>query len=447
MGRLSDLRMYKVVNGVTEPFMVNPYALTEDEIPDFYTTGNSRFKCSCGVLYELRRGDYGLIPVSRKTVLDHKDTCPLSTRYIHNESALRLDPEKGTLVATISGNITKRPSHNISKEAPRKSKKGEHTSLAPSGLIKRINLMSLYYEYEKKRSSVLSGDKEHFFKYYLSERFSKFVYKTASSITIDGYDSGVCGTSFYDDGYDFFYRPFKGVEVSYRDENRDKQTRVFDRRFSLDDLYHLARLSGLKRPELLTGDTEVLFIRLLFSDASPLKVSFSALKAALRHLNSQFTAGEIDFGNYLVAAGWRYPDVDRNGKARLNNMGKPFPIADRLTILNVNRYGVYAETLNEYRLIEMALKMANTSPSLMYYKPFILTDEFYKGRWLPLGVMCSGDMKKDVVIEIFDSVRSFEYMEKSQYQDLDRHIYVTWFPFQESLESVELRLRGLFGAE
>jgi len=61
----------------------------------------------------------------------------------------------------------------------------------------------------------------------------------------------------------------------------------------------------------------------------------------------------------------------------------------------------------------------------MFYKPLMLTDEFYQGKWLPNGVIKHRNAKKDIIMKIFDSVRSNEYMDKIRRQEPDRHEYLT----------------------
>ncbi len=109
MGKLSDLRMDVIKNGALLPYMVNPYAVSEEEVPDFYNTGNSRFRCRCGVLYELRRGDLALIPVKKVPDSAHGPSCPLSSRYVRREEAITFDPATGTLSAVVVGDISSPP--------------------------------------------------------------------------------------------------------------------------------------------------------------------------------------------------------------------------------------------------------------------------------------------------------------------------------------------------
>ncbi len=428
MGKLSDLRMHVIKNGTLLPYMVNPYAIPEDEIEGFFNTGSDRFQCRCGLIYELRRGDLALIPVTKSLVTRHEDSCPLSSRYIHRSEAISFDPLSGTLTAEVVGDIASRPERR--KKGSGTGASSAHRmspvkSLSPLALIKKLNLLTLYMEYEKRLASIKRGD-DYLFKYYLTERFSRLAYSTARTLTVSG-DKKMCGATLEKEGFAFFYRQLSGIEImGFRGGEKEKA--MHDERFSIDDL----------------PVSEKSFIRLFFSEdgISPVRCSLAALREAMCHLNAPFVSGEIDFrGETVIAAGWMYPDRNKDRTVKRGYDGRIFPIIDRLALFSVNRYGVLIDSLSEMKATELIMLSVNKSPDLIFYKPFIVTDEFYDGKWMPRGVIKKMGAKRDIVIEVFDAAGSGkEQMEKVRLRDWEKHEYIDYFPSQELIGSFRSKL-------
>ena len=417
---------------------LNPYDLSD------YLKGKSNregviYTCKC--CYPEKKlqyhfsSDRRLVPCQREFSSLHDESCSKNEEYqrrVSYANPLQKD-EDGKLVARVYESLFKRPNRNGGEGGVEHSKKRdvEHTEqqkMRLSALIKKLNLEVSYKQ--ACRYKLHDGDKDQRkIQFKLEGDFSKEVYGNAKDVRIANRNRTMAGCTLDEDGVQFFYNRISQIKIN----NNECAT--------------LSCAELIEAKQQHQGN----FYCSLKRNNRYINVTYEALRVALQQFENTYNGRILNLEeNIIIGAGYEYDNrttyQDQHGQTR---RGREI---DRLTLLLVNKYGIFCESSYEVKCFDKIMDYVMENElyrEVKFYKPYSFTKNVYgDAEWLEDGVIMVKGCKKVGIVEVFGMMGNEEYREKTrlknQYakQNRDKFVFLSWYPERESEEELSTRLIG-----
>lgn len=388
--------------------------------------------------------DLRLIPCHPEFTRQHDDTCRKNEDYqkrIAYANPLQQD-EDGKLVARVYENLFERPNRIVAEMGDEHKKRRDtvHTEqqrMRLSALVKKINLEVSYRQ--ACRFTLKEGDADETkIKLKLEKEFSKEVYGQAKDVRISNRGGTVAGWSLDKNGVQFFYNRLTSIKIVSYSINDKKSNYKEYTSIPYQELVNIKTNNDNNK------------IRSYFSvkiNGYYVKITYDALRIAMHQYESTYNNRILDLENdIIIGAGYQY---EKTYKDKNDNIRKKGEI-DRLTLLLVNKYGIFCESSYEVKCFDVIMDYIMNGKlyqEVKFYKPYSFTKNAYgDAEWLEDGIITVKGCKKVGIVEVFGMMGNEEYQEKTRLKEQyareneDKFVFLTWKPQTESAEVLLNRL-------
>lgn len=417
---------------------INPYDLSD------YLKGKSNnegviYTCKC--CYPEKKLQYHfssnrrLVPCQREFSSLHDESCSKNEEYqrrVSYANPLEKD-ENEKLVARVYQSLFERPYRKGGEGGVEHSKKRdvEHTEqqkMRLSALIKKLNLEVSYKQ--ACRYELHEGDTdERKIQFKLESDFSKEVYGHAKNVRIARTNRTMAGCTLDEDGVQFFYNKISKIKI-----------RKYINGNYIDEEYTILSYEDLIKAK--QQHQEKFYCSLEYNNRY-IDITYDALRVALHQFENTYNGKTLNLEqDIIIGAGYQYE------KRRNRKYGE----IDRLTLLLVNKYGLFCESTYEVKCFDKIMDYIMENElyrEVKFYKPYSFTKNAYgDAEWLEDGVIMVKGCKKVGIVEVFGMMGNEEYREKTrlknQYaeQNRDKFVFLSWYPERESEEELSTRLIG-----
>lgn len=423
---------------------LNPYDLSDD------LKEKSNRECviyTCKCCYPEKKlqyhfsSDRRLVPFQREFSSQHDESCSKNVEYqkrVSYANPLYKD-EEGKLVAKLYEKLFNRPNRNKEERGTEHKKKRDvkHTEqqrMRLSALIKKLNLEVSYKQ--ACRYELHEGDTdERKIQFKLESDFSREVYGHAKDVRIANTNRTMAGCTLNRDGVQFFYNRISKITIK-----KYVKGAITDDKYT--SLSH-ANLANMKQQH-----QEKFYCSLEYNNRY-IDITYDALRVALHQFENTYNGKILDLQqDNIVGAGYQYEKTRKNKDTQ--DSVRKYGEIDRLTLLLVNKYGIFCESSYEVICFNKIMDyiMANELyREVKFYKPYSFTKNAYgDAEWLEDGVIMVKGCKKVGIVEVFGMKGNEEYKEKTrlkkQYakQNEDKFVFLTWYPQEESEKELDAKL-------
>ena len=426
---------------------LNPYTLSKTQKESAYKDGTIYICKCCYPEKQLKyhfSADLRLIPCHPEFTRQHDDTCRKNEDYqkrIAYANPLQQD-EDGKLVARVYENLFERPNRIVAEMGDEHKKRRDtvHTEqqrMRLSALVKKINLEVSYRQ--ACRFTLKKGDADETkIKLKLEKEFSKEGYGQAKDVRISNRGGTVAGWSLDKNGVQFFYNRLTSIKIISYSINDKKSNYKEYTSIPYQELVNIKTNNDNNK------------IRSYFSvkiNGYYVKITYDALRIAMHQYESTYNNRILDLENdIIIGAGYQY---EKTYKDKNDNIRKEGEI-DRLTLLLVNKYGIFCESSYEVKCFDVIMDYIMNGKlyqEVKFYKPYSFTKNAYgDAEWLEDGIITVKGCKKVGIVEVFGMMGNEEYQEKTRLKEQyareneDKFVFLTWKPQTESAEVLLNRL-------
>ena len=426
---------------------LNPYTLSKTQKESAYKDGTIYICKCCYPEKQLKyhfSADLRLIPCHPEFTRQHDDTCRKNEdcqKRIAYANPLQQD-EDGKLVARVYENLFERPNRIVAEMGDEHKKRRDtvHTEqqrMRLSALVKKINLEVSYRQ--ACRFTLKEGDADETkIKLKLEKEFSKEVYGQAKDVRISNRGGTVAGWSLDKNGVQFFYNRLTSIKIVSYSINDKKSNYEEYTSIPYQELVNIKTNNDNNK------------IRSYFSvkiNGYYVKITYDALRIAMHQYESTYNNRILDLENdIIIGAGYQY---EKTYKDKNDNIRKEGEI-DRLTLLLVNKYGIFCESSYEVKCFDVIMDYIMNGKlyqEVKFYKPYSFTKNAYgDAEWLEDGIITVKGCKKVGIVEVFGMMGNEEYQEKTRLKEQyareneDKFVFLTWKPQTESAEVLLNRL-------
>lgn len=426
---------------------LDPYTLSKTQKESAYKKGTIYICKCCYPEKQLKYHfsvDLRLIPCHPEFTRQHDEACRKNEDYqkrIAYANPLQQE-EDGKLVARVYENLFQRPNRIVAETGDEHKKRRDtgHTEqqkMRLSALVKKINLEVSYRQ--ACRFTLKEGDTDETkIKLKLEEEFSKEVYGQAKDVRISNRGGTVAGCSLDKNGVQFFYNRLTNIKIVFYSIDEKKSNYEERTSISYQELVNIKTNNDKNK------------IRSYFSvkiNGYYVKITYDALKIAIHQYESTYNNRILDLENdIIIGAGYQY---EKTYKDKNDNIRKEGEI-DRLTLLLVNKYGIFCESSYEVKCFDLIMDYIMNGKlyqEVKFYKPYSFTKNAYgDAEWLEDGIITVKGCKKAGIVEVFGMMGNEEYQEKTRLKEQyareneDKFVFLTWKPQTESEEVLLNRL-------
>ena len=426
---------------------LDPYTLSKTQKESAYTKGTIYICKCCYPEKQLKYHfsvDLRLIPCHPEFTRQHDEACRKNEDYqkrIAYANPLQQE-EDGKLVARVYENLFERPNRLVAETGDEHKKRRDtgHTEqqrMRLSALVKKINLEVSYRQ--ACRFTLKEGDTDETkIKLKLEEKFSKEVYGQAKDVRISNRGGTVAGCSLDKNGVQFFYNRLTSIKIVFYSIDEKKSNYEERTSISYQELVNIKTNNDKNK------------IRSYFSvkiNGYYVKITYDALRIAMNQYESTYNNKILDLENdIIIGAGYQY---EKKYKDKNDNIRKEGEI-DRLTLLLVNKYGIFCESSYEVKCFDVIMDYIMNGKlyqEVKFYKPYSFTKNAYgDAEWLEDGIITVKGCKKAGIVEVFGMMGNEEYQEKTRLKEQyareneDKFVFLTWKPQTESEEVLLNRL-------
>lgn len=420
---------------------LDPYTLSKTQKESAYTKGTIYICKCCYPEKQLKYHfsvDLRLIPCHPEFTRQHDEACRKNEDYqkrIAYANPLQQE-EDGKLVARVYENLFERPNRLVAETGDEHKKRRDtgHTEqqrMRLSALVKKINLEVSYRQ--ACRFTLKEGDTDETkIKLKLEEKFSKEVYGQAKDVRISNRGGTVAGCSLDKNGVQFFYNRLTSIKIVFYSIDEKKSNYEERTSISYQELVNIKTNNDKNK------------IRSYFSvkiNGYYVKITYDALRIAIHQYESTYNNRILDLENdIIIGAGYQY---EKKYKDKNDNIRKEGEI-DRLTLLLVNKYGIFCESSYEVKCFDVIMDYIMNGKlyqEVKFYKPYSFTKNAYgDAEWLEDGIITVKGCKKAGIVEVFGMMGNEEYQEKTRLKEQyareneDKFVFLTWKPQTESEE-------------
>lgn len=426
---------------------LDPYTLSKTQKESAYKKGTIYICKCCYPEKQLKYHfsvDLRLIPCHPEFTRQHDEACRKNEDYqkrIAYANPLQQE-EDGKLVARVYENLFQRPNRIVAETGDEHKKRRDtgHTEqqkMRLSALVKKINLEVSYRQ--ACRFTLKEGDTDETkIKLKLEEEFSKEVYGQAKNVRISNRGGTVAGCSLDKNGVQFFYNRLTSIKIVFYSIDEKKSNYEERTSISYQELVNIKTNNDKNK------------IRSYFSvkiNGYYVKITYDALRIAIHQYESTYNNRILDLENdIIIGAGYQY---EKTYKDKNDNIRKEGEI-DRLTLLLVNKYGIFCESSYEVKCFDVIMDYIMNGKlyqEVKFYKPYSFTKNAYgDAEWLEDGIITVKGCKKAGIVEVFGMMGNEEYQEKTRLKEQyareneDKFVFLTWKPQTESEEVLLNRL-------
>lgn len=426
---------------------LDPYTLSKTQKESAYKKGTIYICKCCYPEKQLKYHfsvDLRLIPCHPEFTRQHDEACRKNEDYqkrIAYANPLQQE-EDGKLVARVYENLFQRPNRIVAETGDEHKKRRDtgHTEqqkMRLSALVKKINLEVSYRQ--ACRFTLKEGDTDETkIKLKLEEEFSKEVYGQAKDVRISNRGGTVAGCSLDKNGVQFFYNRLTSIKMVFYSIDEKKSNYEERTSISYQELVNIKTNNDKNK------------IRSYFSvkiNGYYVKITYDALRIAIHQYESTYNNRILDLENdIIIGAGYQY---EKTYKDKNDNIRKEGEI-DRLTLLLVNKYGIFCESSYEVKCFDVIMDYIMNGKlyqEVKFYKPYSFTKNAYgDAEWLEDGIITVKGCKKAGIVEVFGMMGNEEYQEKTRLKEQyareneDKFVFLTWKPQTESEEVLLNRL-------
>ncbi len=426
---------------------LDPYTLSKTQKESAYMKGTIYICKCCYPEKQLKYHfsvDLRLIPCHPEFTRQHDEACRKNEDYqkrIAYANPLQQE-EDGKLVARVYENLFERPNRLVAETGDEHKKRRDtgHTEqqkMRLSALVKKINLEVSYRQ--ACRFTLKEGDTDETkIKLKLEEKFSKEVYGQAKDVRISNRGGTVAGCSLDKNGVQFFYNRLTSIKIVFYSIDEKKSNYEERTSISYQELVNIKTNNDKNK------------IRSYFSvkiNGYYVKITYDALRIAIHQYESTYNNRILDLENdIIIGAGYQY---EKTYKDKNDNIRKEGEI-DRLTLLLVNKYGIFCESSYEVKCFDVIMDYIMNGKlyqEVKFYKPYSFTKNAYgDAEWLEDGIITVKGCKKAGIVEVFGMMGNEEYQEKTRLKEQyareneDKFVFLTWKPQTESEEVLLNRL-------
>lgn len=426
---------------------LDPYTLSKTQKESAYKKGTIYICKCCYPEKQLKYHfsvDLRLIPCHPEFTRQHDEACRKNEDYqkrIAYANPLQQE-EDGKLVARVYENLFQRPNRIVAETGDEHKKRRDtgHTEqqkIRLSALVKKINLEVSYRQ--ACRFTLKEGDTDETkIKLKLEEEFSKEVYGQAKDVRISNRGGTVAGCSLDKNGVQFFYNRLTSIKMVFYSIDEKKSNYEERTSISYQELVNIKTNNDKNK------------IRSYFSvkiNGYYVKITYDALRIAIHQYESTYNNRILDLENdIIIGAGYQY---EKTYKDKNDNIRKEGEI-DRLTLLLVNKYGIFCESSYEVKCFDVIMDYIMNGKlyqEVKFYKPYSFTKNAYgDAEWLEDGIITVKGCKKAGIVEVFGMMGNEEYQEKTRLKEQyareneDKFVFLTWKPQTESEEVLLNRL-------
>lgn len=426
---------------------LDPYTLSKTQKESAYKKGTIYICKCCYPEKQLKYHfsvDLRLIPCHPEFTRQHDEACRKNEDYqkrIAYANPLQQE-EDGKLVARVYENLFQRPNRIVAETGDEHKKRRDtgHTEqqkMRLSALVKKINLEVSYRQ--ACRFTLKEGDTDETkIKLKLEEEFSKEVYGQAKDVRISNRGGTVAGCSLDKNGVQFFYNRLTSIKIVFYSIDEKKSNYQERTSISYQELVNIKTNNDKNK------------IRSYFSvkiNGYYVKITYDALRIAIHQYESTYNNRILDLENdIIIGAGYQY---EKTYKDKNDNIRKEGEI-DRLTLLLVNKYGIFCESSYEVKCFDVIMDYIMNGKlyqEVKFYKPYSFTKNAYgDAEWLEDGIITVKGCKKAGIVEVFGMMGNEEYQEKTRLKEQyareneDKFVFLTWKPQNESEEDLLNRL-------
>lgn len=426
---------------------LDPYTLSKTQKESAYKKGTIYICKCCYPEKQLKYHfsvDLRLIPCHPEFTRQHDEACRKNEDYqkrIAYANPLQQE-EDGKLVARVYENLFQRPNRIVAETGDEHKKRRDtgHTEqqkMRLSALVKKINLEVSYRQ--ACRFTLKEGDTDETkIKLKLEEEFSKEVYGQAKDVRISNRGGTVAGCSLDKNGVQFFYNRLTSIKIVFYSIDEKKSNYEERTSISYQELVNIKTNNDKNK------------IRSYFSvkiNGYYVKITYDALRIAIHQYESTYNNRILDLENdIIIGAGYQY---EKTYKDKNDNIRKEGEI-DRLTLLLVNKYGIFCESSYEVKCFDVIMDYIMNGKlyqEVKFYKPYSFTKNAYgDAEWLEDGIITVKGCKKAGIVEVFGMMGNEEYQEKTRLKEQyareneDKFVFLTWKPQTESEEVLLNRL-------
>lgn len=319
---------------------LDPYTLSKTQKESAYKKGTIYICKCCYPEKQLKYHfsvDLRLIPCHPEFTRQHDEACRKNEDYqkrIAYANPLQQE-EDGKLVARVYENLFQRPNRIVAETGDEHKKRRDtgHTEqqkMRLSALVKKINLEVSYRQ--ACRFTLKEGDTDETkIKLKLEEEFSKEVYGQAKDVRISNRGGTVAGCSLDKNGVQFFYNRLTSIKIVFYSIDEKKSNYQERTSISYQELVNIKTNNDKNK------------IRSYFSvkiNGYYVKITYDALRIAIHQYESTYNNRILDLENdIIIGAGYQY---EKTYKDKNDNIRKEGEI-DRLTLLLVNKYGIFVK--------------------------------------------------------------------------------------------------------
>ena len=367
---------------------LDPYTLSKTQKESAYKKGTIYICKCCYPEKQLKYHfsvDLRLIPCHPEFTRQHDEACRKNEDYqkrIAYANPLQQE-EDGKLVARVYENLFQRPNRIVAETGDEHKKRRDtgHTEqqkMRLSALVKKINLEVSYRQ--ACRFTLKEGDTDETkIKLKLEEEFSKEVYGQAKDVRISNRGGTVAGCSLDKNGVQFFYNRLTNIKIVFYSIDEKKSNYEERTSISYQELVNIKTNNDKNK------------IRSYFSvkiNGYYVKITYDALKIAIHQYESTYNNRILDLENdIIIGAGYQY---EKTYKDKNDNIRKEGEI-DRLTLLLVNKYGIFCESSYEVKCFDLIMDYIMNGKlyqEVKFYKPYSFTKNAYgDAEWLEDGII------------------------------------------------------------
>ena len=418
---------------------LDPYTLSKTQKESAYTTGTIYICKCCYPEKQLKYHfsvDLRLIPCHPEFTRQHDEACRKNEDYqkrIAYANPLQQE-EDGKLVARVYENLFERPNRLVAETGDEHKKRRDtgHTEQQRMRLSALVNRQAC-------RFTLKEGDTDETkIKLKLEEKFSKEVYGQAKDVRISNRGGTVAGCSLDKNGVQFFYNRLTSIKIVFYSIDEKKSNYEERTSISYQELVNIKTNNDKNK------------IRSYFSvkiNGYYVKITYDALRIAIHQYESTYNNRILDLENdIIIGAGYQY---EKKYKDKNDNIRKEGEI-DRLTLLLVNKYGIFCESSYEVKCFDVIMDYIMNGKlyqEVKFYKPYSFTKNAYgDAEWLEDGIITVKGCKKAGIVEVFGMMGNEEYQEKTRLKEQyareneDKFVFLTWKPQTESEEVLLNRL-------
>lgn len=397
---------------------LDPYTLSKTQKESAYTKGTIYICKCCYPEKQLKYHfsvDLRLIPCHPEFTRQHDEACRKNEDYqkrIAYANPLQQE-EDGKLVARVYENLFERPNRLVAETGDEHKKRRDtgHTEqqrMRLSALVKKINLEVSYRQ--ACRFTLKEGDTDETkIKLKLEEKFSKEVYGQAKDVRISNRGGTVAGCSLDKNGVQFFYNRLTSIKIVFYSIDEKKSNYEERTSISYQELVNIKTNNDKNK------------IRSYFSvkiNGYYVKITYDALRIAIHQYESTYNNRILDLENdIIIGAGYQY---EKKYKDKNDNIRKEGEI-DRLTLLLVNKYGIFCESSYEVKCFDVIMDYIMNGKlyqEVKFYKPYSFTKNAYgDAEWLEDGIITVKGCKKAGIVEVFGMMGNEEYQEKTRLKE------------------------------